>query len=401
MFDNLTFLARVTAWPLLLLLAWWLGDRLYGRWSVPRPTTYVAVGLLGGVFPGALHETGLPSLPFLANLALALVLCELGYRINLRWFRHNPWIAVTGVLAALLVMGGTWWVTGWFDITAEVRWVIATVAMAASPAGVILVTHECRSAGQVTDRVLHQSAIGCLMSATGLKLVVGYWHLSTSGDGLAAAVGSVHSLLGSLALGGLLGLGMPYLLAGVQRDRRAATVAFTLAVVLLSTVAYGLQLSPLLAALAFGLVARERRVQLSSAQRGFGSVGALTGLFLFVYVGSLVNWPAAWSSLVLAAGLLLVRVGATVGVNTALARVSGVTWRKGMWTGLAMAPMSAYAILLLEQTRQQGLLPAAEALVVMAGLVVVLELLGPVLTQRALVAARESQPRRNDRAAQP
>ena len=45
------------------------------------------------------------------------------------------------------------------------------------------------------------------------------------------------------------------------------------AVLLLSTAAYGLKLSPLLAALTFGVVARERRVHLTHAQRNFGTAG--------------------------------------------------------------------------------------------------------------------------------
>ena len=44
----------------------------------------------------------------------------------------------------------------------------------------------------------------------------------------------------------------------------------------------------------------------------------------------------------------------------------------------------------LEQSRLLGLEPAVQALGVLSGLVVVLELLGPVVTQRALLAARET-----------
>lgn len=84
-------------------------------------------------------------------------------------------------------------------------------------------------------------------------------------------------------------------------------MVFALAVLLLTTAAYGLSLSPLLAALAFGIVARERRVHLSNAQRDFGTVGELLGIFLFVYVASMIHWPDAWNSLALGAVLLLVR----------------------------------------------------------------------------------------------
>ena len=111
---------------------------------------------------------------------------------------------------------------------------------------------------------------------------------------------------------------------------------------------------------------------------------------LFVYIASLMTWPSVLASL--AAGLLLivVRTVVKVGVSVALAKVSGITVRKGVWTGLALTPMSAYAILLLEQSREQGFSPAPEIMAAMAGMMLVQELLGPVVTQRALMAARET-----------
>ena len=47
-------------------------------------------------------------------VALALTLFELGYRINPRWFRHNPWLLVAGIAQALLVFGAVFWVAGLF-----------------------------------------------------------------------------------------------------------------------------------------------------------------------------------------------------------------------------------------------------------------------------------------------
>ena len=62
----------------------------------------------------------------------------------------------------------------------------------------------------------------------------------------------------------------------------------------------------------------------------------------------------------------------------------------GLLTGLALTPMSAFAILLIEQTRIAGFEPAVQVLAVMAGMMLLQELLGPVVTQRALMAARET-----------
>jgi len=162
-------------------------------------------------------------------------------------------------------------------------------------------------------------------------------------------------------------------------------------VVLLTTMSYGLKLSPLLAALCFGIVARVRRVHLTNAQRGFGTAGDLLNLFLFVYIASLLDWSAVWGGLLAGLVLIGVRTASKVGCNVAAARLSGSTERKGLLTGLALTPMSAFVILLLEQSRDTGFEPAAQALAVMAGMMLVQELLGPLVTQRALMAAAETQ----------
>ena len=390
MVTDFSFLLQSVAWPLALLIAWFLGERLYEAWRLPRVTSYVAVGLIGGLInlPGLTDDV--PGLPFLANVALSLVLFELGYRINLRWFRHNPWVLLVGVLESAVTFGLVYWVTAWFELSVDVRLIIAALSVAASPAGVVRVANEMHAAGQVTERVMHLCAINCFLAVMALKLVVGYWHLSTSGDLVMAAFGSVHVLATSVAAGALLGVLVPWLLRARNTPAAGVTVVFGLSVLLLTTAAYGLKLSPLLAALTFGIVARERRVHLTNAQRDFGTVGEMLGVFLFVYVASLLNWADVWVSLPLAGALLLLRTASKVVCNLGVARLSGITERKGLLTGLALTPMSAFAILLLEQSRMYGFEPAVQALAALSALMLVLELLGPVVTQRALLASRET-----------
>lgn len=390
MVNDLPFLLQSMAWPLVLLLAWFLGERLHESAGVPRVSSYVLVGLVASLvdLPGL--TDAVPGLPFLANVALSLILFELGYRINLRWFRRNPWLLALGLVESLLTFVAVYLASGWFALPVDTRLIIAALSVSASPAGIVRVANELRGAGQVTERVLHLCAINCLLSVMALNLVVGYWHLATSGDLVRAAFGSVHVLATSVAVGALLGVAGAWLLRAQRIQERDATLVFALAVVLLTTMAHGLRLSPLLAALAFGVVARERRVHLTSAQRGFGTAGDLLTLFLFVYIASLLDWSALWSGLLLGLVLIAVRTASKVLCNVAAARLSGSTEHKGLLTGLALTPMSAFAILLLEQTKLYGFDPARQVLTVLGAMMLLQELLGPLVTQRALMAARET-----------
>ena len=388
---TLETLTPLVGWPLMLLAAWLAGEALYRRWQLPRVFAYGAVGL---VLSGAGLSQGFAPrevLGFLANVALSLTLFELGYRVNPRWFRHNPWVLAAGIAQALLVFGAVFWVAGQFGIPADQRLVLAALCVVTSPAAVMRVTHELQSAGQVTERLLHLCALNCLIAVLLLKLVVGYWHLETSGELGTAAFNSIYVIGLSLIVGAVFGVAVP-ILNRVATSSQGTTVTFAISVLLLSGVAQALHLSPLLAALAFGALARERRILLSHAQRNFGALGDVLAVFLFVFVGSLLSWSGLLANLMLGATVLLARSGVHTLVNLSVARISGTTFRKGALTGLALMPMSVFALLLLEESRLYGFDLARESLPVIIGLLVLLEVIGPLVTQRALLLAREAHP---------
>jgi Kef-type K+ transport system membrane component KefB len=386
------FLDYIT-WPVLLLAAWIVAERLHGRFLVPRVSSYVMVGLAAGLLLRPMLYLQEPSYSFLANVALALVLFELGYRINLRWFKHNPWVLAVGVVESCVTFAAVYVVCRWFALPLEVSLVIAALSMSASPGGIVRVANELRGAGQVTERVMHLTAINCLLAILALKLVVGYWHVTAQADWLSAATSSVYGVVVALGLGAAFGVITPRLMrfAGSQGAvAHNATVLFALSVLLLAMLSFAIQVSALLAALSFGVVARERRVQLTQTQRNFGSAGDVLIIFLFMYVAALIQWQHVAGGLLLAAALIAARLLSKVVCNVLVARLSGITWRKGALTGLALTPMSAFAILLLEQSQLRGFEPAAAAFVAMTAMMLLQELFGPWVTQRSLMAAGET-----------
>lgn len=384
-------LATLTVWPALLWLAWWSGERLQPR-GVPRVSVYVAVGLAGSAVGFAPEPATGGALALLAQFALSLVLFELGCRIHLGWFRHNPWVLLIGVVQSLAIFGAVYWALGAVGVGAQWRPLVAAVAVAASPASLLRVTHDLRAAGQVAERVLHLAAIQCVLAVLLVKGVTGHWYLSAAGDWTQALLTSVYAAGLSIALGVALAVVVAAVVRGPFEGATAPTVGYALALVWLTVVADALRLSPLLAALSFGVLLRERRVFVANAQRDFGSLGWLLGVFLFVYVGSRMSWEALAHSNVWAAAavVLAARVAIPVALNAVLAVPSGTTVRKGALTGVALLPMSAMTLLLLERSIALGLPPAAQALWHLTAALLWLELLGPWVTQWALVAAREA-----------
>jgi Kef-type K+ transport system membrane component KefB len=73
----------------------------------------------------------------------------------------------------------------------------------------------------------------------------------------------------------------------------------------------------------------------------------------------------------------------------ALAHISGMSWRKGMLTGFALAPISVFAILTIEHARYISA-SLVDHLAPFAAMALLLDIFGPIMTQRALIWAQET-----------
>ena len=387
--DLLSILSSL-AWPLAIALAWLAGE--FGqRWTgLPRISFYGLVGFaLGSAQLGALPAPDLGPVSLLANVAFGLILFELGNRINLRWLVNNPWIGVAGLVEAGLTFLAVYLVAIAFGSAQLTALLMAALSMATSPATVVRVINEQKSSGQMTERVLHLSAQNCVLAVFAFNAIIGIWLFRTY-DAIGEALWqSLVMLAASILAGAVFGVLVPALLRAIGNPQQDSTVAFALAVILLVSVCDVAGLSPVVAALAFGLTVRYRRVAFTQTQRNFGALGEVLTVLLFVYAASTLDWRLVAASGMLAVVIVLVRlVTKTVGV-TAFAQLSGVTWKKGALTGLGLAPLAVFVILLLEHARYAGL-KVVEELHAMAAVAMLLEVVGPLIIQRALIWAHEA-----------
>jgi Kef-type K+ transport system membrane component KefB len=392
--DLLSILTSL-AWPLAIVVAWLAGEFGQRFTGLPRISFYGLVGFaLAAPQVGVLPPPGARTMAVLADVGFGLILFELGYRINLRWLRINPWIGIAGLAESLATLAAVYFIATSLGTGRLTSLMLASLAMATSPATVVRVINEQRSSGQVTERVLHLSALNCVLAVFAFNVVVGAWIFRTSEDLGDALWNSLVALAMSAFTGAVLGMVVPALLRAIGNARQDATVAFALAVILLVAIATTAHLSPVVATLAFGLTARHRRIAFSQAQRNFGPLGELLTVVLFVFAASTLDWRQVVAGGRLAVLVVTARlITKTLGV-TAFARLSGITWRKGALTGLALAPLSVFAILLIEHARQLGVSVVGE-LRAMAGVTMLLEVFGPLIIQRALVWARETPERRD------
>ncbi|QDZ27924.1 cation:proton antiporter [Noviherbaspirillum sp. UKPF54] len=378
-------------WPLALALAWVLGELAFKWIGLPRVATYSLTGfVLSYAQAGILPRPSESNILLLANIAFGLILFEFGYRINLRWLRTNRWIGATGLLESVATFAAVYAVATMLGMPAVSAMLLASLAIATSPAELMRVVNDEHGAGQVTERSLHLAALNCVIAVFAFNIIVGLWTFQSSGSLWGAISNSALVLVVSAALGGTLGIAVPGLLRKLGALERHATVAFAVAVILLVALAQALKVSPVVAALIFGIMARHRRVTLSPAQRNFGVLGDLLMVLLFVFVGAALAWPRVLSGLNIALALFVVRLAAKIVGSLVFARISGTSWRKGLLTGVALAPMSVLAVSLLVQTRYIGI-DLVDQLAPLAAATLLSAVAGPILTQRALLAAGEAR----------
>ena len=377
-------------WPAAMALAWAAGEIAFRAWRAPRISTYAAVGfVLGGTQSGFLPPIHGGPATALANVALGLVLFELGYRINLRWLKSNPWLGLTSLAEATASFVAVFAVCSAFQLRLVPSLLLAALAISTSPAAVMRVIHERGASGQVTERLVHLTAFNCVLAVVTFKAALGFSIVHRSGDIASAIWNGLVEFLFSGTLGAVFGAVVPAMLHRLRPDATHTTVAFAIAVVLLVALTHALSYSTVLSALVFGLMARHRRTVLSSAERNFGALGDFLIVWLFLFLPATLDWRKAWMGAAVAVAIILVRAIAKTATVTAFSRLSSTTWRKGALSGLALTPISAFVMLLLEPSRVPGVV-LMEELAPLAAIVLVLEIAGPWITQRCLVLAGEA-----------
>jgi len=376
------------AWPLAILFAWFLGEMGHRWLRLPRISSYALVGFVFAPSQLGLLPQMQPSMLLLANIAFGLLLFECGYRINLRWLKTNPWISAMSLTEAFLTFVAVYFVSVYFDQSVSTSLLLAALSMASSPATIVRVINEQRSAGQVTERILHLSAMNCVLSVFAFKVIVGFVVFQTSGNLWDTSYSSLIVLVISILLGGAAGVFIPGLLRFTNRTSNDSTVAFTIAIIGVVALAHSLKLSPVLSALVFGLTARHRRIVMKTSQRGFGALGDLLSMLLFVFIASTLEWEQVYAGIGLGLAIIAVRQLAKMAGIGVFSFVSGVSWRKGLLIGMATAPVSAFVILVLEQTRYLGI-SFVDQLAPLATVALTMEIFGPIFVQRALIWAHE------------
>lgn len=368
-----------------LLLAG-LGGELVARLArVPRVTGYSLVGMaVGPALLGWFGPRDVAGLRIAVDLALALLLFELGVRLDVRWFRANPWVLVSSLAEALLAFVLTFAVLRWTGYSNGLSATVAAIAIGTSPAVVMRVVAELRAGGQVTQRLFALCALNVAYSLVLSNLIVGGMHGVFRNDWVAALAHPLYLIGGSLVVGVALAWAFRQLRQTVDLSEEQGVVVLfgllLLALALLRTLSLPGMLAPLLA----GAVVKYMDPRPQLWPRHFGTAGGVLVVPVFMLAGMSVTLAQIAAGGLAGLALLLARAIGKVGGVVLLGPASGLSPRQALALGAALLPMSGVAFVIADDIRLLYPEFGAKLVPIVLSMMLVMEVLGPLAVQRAL-----------------
>lgn len=386
--------SHATLFGALVVVGLLAGEAVRRYASLPRITGYAVAGaILGPQGFGLLTDNMLFDLRLLIDLSVGLIVFELGFRLDLKWLRLNRWLLVTAVAESLFCFWSIFGALVYFDFRPVLAAMAAAIGTATSPAVVMLVAHDLRAEGQITERLLLFTAVNTVFAYVLLMLLLPFLHLEHAAGWEQALFHPLYLLWGSMLAGYLACMLMLRLAAWLGKREELQFVLLVAMVVVTVGLAHALKLSVSLTLISVGILARNLDEEHSLLPVHFGYGAQLFFVILFVLVGASLEFSAftAVAATVVAAYIVVRFLGKGLAL-LAFGPLSGIRPGGAGLLAVALVPLSGSAVVMVRDTT--SLYPAfgKELAAVVLSAVVVLELLGPLATQFALRRAGEARP---------
>jgi Kef-type K+ transport system membrane component KefB len=382
----------------LILMSALLAGHLAQLVRVPEVTGYLLVGLIIG--PAALDlvtHDNIATLGFLSEIALGLILFNIGSIFEAQNFRRvgrgvlrvTLWeasLAFALVFVVLLISG----------LSLPLALLLGVVAMETAPATTMMVLNEYDAKGPMTDRLLALVALNNMYVLLAFGVVTaGLTLIETAPlgwlwSGYVALHGLAWTTIGSVALGAVIGLLMD-LLASRAKESGEAMILSIGSVLIAVGASRWLELSPLIATLALGATIANASMHGDRLLRVLGRADPPLYAAFFVLAGAELQ-----PSSVLGLGM----IGASYTVARAAGKIAGA--RIGLrgqvvpdmvrrQLGLCLVSSSSLAVGLTIQIRTAFPSYGETVTGIVLAAVVIFEVIGPLLTRRALIETGEAQ----------
>lgn len=395
-FGFLPTLPLTFSYPLLfgvLLIAGMIGGEIARSLRLPRIIGYVVVGFViaptsRALGMGPLIDEG----RVFVNLALGLVLFDLGRRLDLQWMKRDKTLALSGLAESLLTFGAVFASLLAFRFPMVEAGLAASIAMTTSPAVLLLMVHDTRAEGQVTERAMNLVALNGLLASIITTMMVASTHLAVSTEVELAILHPLYLFFGSLVLGGAMAAITRWLARSFEKTRDihlTLIVGMVVCAVGLATLA---KLPVILALLAFGIFSRNDERGYDLLNVDLAPMGRLLYIVLFVITGASMPLGALATAGWIGLALALVRVAAKFVAILAVAPMGGLRIPQAVGLACAMLPMSSLSLLMAHDIGKIFPQFSADLGAIFIAAIIVMEIAGPLAVQWGLRLAGETLP---------
>jgi Kef-type K+ transport system membrane component KefB len=382
----------------LILMSALVAGHLAQLARVPEVTGYLVIGVvIGPAGLDLISHDNITTLGFLSDVALGLILFNIGAIFEASNFRQvgpgvvriTLWEATLAfaLVSIVMVVSGLAW---------GLALLLGVVAMETAPATTLMVLNEYDADGPMTNRLLALVALNNTYVLVMFGVVTAALTLfdSASQSWLSAGYRAVHGLLwttvGSIALGALLGLFMD---VWARRAKESGEeMILSIGAVLIGVGASRwLGLSPLISTLALGATVANASTQGDRLLRALGRADPPLYAAFFVLAGAELVPSSVLGLGLIGGGYTVARaVGKIAGARIGL-RGEDVPALVHQHLGFCLISSSSLAVGLTIQIRTAFPAYAATVTGIVLAAVMIFEVIGPLLTRRALFATGEAK----------
>lgn len=374
-----------------LLLFGLLGGQLVSRLPfVPRLSGYLLAGaVLGAGGLNWLSGDVLELANIFADLAFALVVYQLGRYVDFGWLRREKWLLVTVLISSLLCFLFVWSALEATGVARSLAMLAGVFAIGTGPAVVMVVVRDLKAEGQITRRLAATTALNNLIALLAAYLLLPVVATETRTPLLTLVSHTLYSLCGAILLAYVTYRLMIMLARLLGRDRNRQFVLVIAVITLIVGASHALQLPVLLTMLAFSLFSKNLDVEYDLMELEFDVASELLIVVLFVTIGATLHLGDLRPIAMAVAALVIARIAAFGCSIFAFAEPAHLSPRQAGLLALGSLPMTEAGLGLIQIS---SLYPhtTTDIAPLLAGSLIVMEVIGPIATQFALIRSGDS-----------
>ncbi len=398
-----------------------LMTRVLKRFGLPAVTAYLIMGVLVG--PYCLGGLGIPGVGFISmeaveklsiisQVALGFIAFSIGSEFRLSELKKTGRQAVIvgiaqALIAALLVdaaLIALHFILGPEKLPLPVAITLGAIATATAPAATLMVVRQYKAKGELTSLLLPVVALDDAVGLVVFAISFGVARTLQSGEAnvLAIVLEPMIEIVLSLGLGTVMGIILTHLekLFNSNSNRLSLVIGFTIMTVALSTLKFevaGLHcgFSSLLVCMMMGTVFCNICPLSEDLMERSDKWTAPLNVVFFVVSGAELELSVFTSGTIVLIGLVYIifrSLGKYYGAYGSC-KISGCSDNVTKYLGITLLPQAGVA---LGMSLTAASLGGAEAQIIrniVLFSVLVYELVGPMLTKKALTAAGDIQPK--------